>query len=138
MTNNIHPSRSTLPLARADLSAAQPRGPELVHLARSARLAHHGRVLFHKATLTVSTDRVLRLQLPDELAPGAVIEVTVSSAASPQDLGAGPTAEGAPTPAVEAAFLARFPRVPELIEGVILHEDPTLPLDQDDWGRLAG
>jgi hypothetical protein len=138
MTNNIHPSRSTLPLPRADLSAVDPRGRDLVHLARSARLAHHGRVLSHKATLTVSADRVLRLQLPDELLPGAVIEVTVSSAALPQDLGAASNAEVAPTPAVEEAFLARFPRVPELIDGVILHEDPTLPLDQDDWGRLAG
>ena len=82
----------------------------------------------HKAVLTVPADRMLRLQLPKEFPPGAV-EVIVRSAAPPQ--------ERATKPA-EDAFAARFPRIADLADGMVLHEDPALPLDEADWGKLAG
>lgn len=72
----------------------------------------------HKVHVTVSENHEVTVKLPSDFPPGEA-EVIVL---------AGKAREAA----VGISFDERFPRVPAL-SAVSFHEDPTLPLSEEEW-----
>jgi hypothetical protein len=71
----------------------------------------------HKLEVTIPTDHELAIRLPDDFPPGPA-EVIIL--ATPRDTG---RPEEAPRALVPHPVLGK----------IVFHEDPSLPLDPEDW-----
>jgi hypothetical protein len=71
----------------------------------------------HKQNITVAADHEVAFRLPDDFPPG-VVEIIVLAAPTPNDLQFSPTRLLTPHP---------------VLGNIVFHEDPSLPLDPEDW-----
>jgi hypothetical protein len=74
----------------------------------------------HKQSVTVAADHEIAIRLPDDF-PAGPAEIIV--------LAAGATSE---VSSPEARTLAPHP----VLGKIVFHEDPSLPLDPEDWPEL--
>lgn len=71
----------------------------------------------HKLNVTVPADHEIAIRLPDDFPPGPA-EIIVLAAPSPSDY-----------PGAVVRTLKPHP----VLGKIIFHEDPSLPLDPEDW-----
>jgi hypothetical protein len=71
----------------------------------------------HKLNAAVSADHEIAIRLPDDFPPGAA-EVIVLAASKASERPPGPLSALKPHP---------------ILGKIVFHEDPSLPLDPEDW-----
>jgi hypothetical protein len=71
----------------------------------------------HKLSVTVPADRWLAIRLPDDFPPGPAEIIVLATRAPAEDPGAA------------VRTLVAHP----VLGTIVFHEDPSLPLDPEDW-----
>jgi len=87
----------------------------------------------HKIRVIVEPGGDLRVKLPSDF-PSGFAEVIVLAEATSQEAPVATAGEvrGAARSDLLERLARRFPPDPTLA-GIVVHEDPTTPLDEDDW-----